>query len=92
MKYIEPGVQGQAFTLSQVRLKFITEFKLPQSEKQSLSKLWEIQQREGEYSWEYSHKFKGAIERLAHPIHEDRQREWYIQGLLPMKIIPLTQK
>ena len=34
MKAIEPGVpglQGQVFTLDQVRIKFIVEFKLPQS-------------------------------------------------------------
>jgi hypothetical protein len=29
---------------------------------------------------------------LAHPIHEQHQREWYIQGLLPMNWIPLTQQ
>jgi hypothetical protein len=92
MKAIEPGVQGQAFTLAQVCLKFIAEFKLPQSEKQALSELREIQQREGESSWEYSQKFKDAIGRLAHPIHEDHQREWYIQGLLPLMRIPLTQQ
>jgi hypothetical protein len=92
MKAIEPGVQGQDFTLAQVRLKFIVEFKLPQSEKQALSELWEIQQREGESAWEYSQKFKDVIGRLVHPIHEDHQREWYIQGLLPLMRIPLTQQ
>jgi hypothetical protein len=92
MKAIEPGLQGQAFTLGQVCLKFIAEFKLPQSEQQALSELWEIQQREGESSWEYNQKFKDAIGRLAHPIHEDHQREWYIQGLLPLTRIPLMQQ
>jgi hypothetical protein len=91
MKAIELGVQGQDFTLAQVCLKFIVEFKLPQSEQQALSELQEIQQREGESSWEYSQKFKDVIGRLAHPIHEDHQREWYIQGLLPLTRIPLTQ-
>ena len=76
MKVIEPGVQGQAFTLGQVRLKFIAEFKLSQSEQQALSQLREIQQREGESTWEYSQKFKDAIGRLVHPIHKDHQREW----------------
>jgi len=73
MKIIKPGVpgmQGQAFTLGQVRMRFITEFKLPQSEQQALSKLLEIQQREGESAWEYSQKFKHAKGRLSHPIHE----------------------
>jgi hypothetical protein len=45
MKIIEPGVpgmQGQAFTLGQVRMRFIAEFKLPQSEQQALSELREI--------------------------------------------------
>jgi hypothetical protein len=95
MKAIEPGVpgvQGQAFTLDQVRTKFIAEFKLPQSEQQALSELHEIQQREGESAWEYSQKFKDAIGRLAHPIHEEHQREWYIQGFLPLTQIPLTQQ
>jgi hypothetical protein len=27
-----------------------------------------------------------------HPIHEDHQREWYIQGLLPLMRIALTQQ
>jgi hypothetical protein len=95
MNIIEPGVsgmQGQAFTLGQVRMKFIAEFKLPQSEQQALSELREIQQREGESSWEYNHKFKDAIGRLAHPIHEEHQREWYIQGLLLLTQIPLMQQ
>jgi hypothetical protein len=85
MKAIDPGgSQGKEFTLGQVQTKFITEFKLPPSEQQALSKLRVIQQREGESSWEYSQKFKDVIGRLAHPIHEDHQRELYIQGLLPM--------
>jgi hypothetical protein len=95
MKVIEPGVlgmQGQAFTLDQVRTRFIAEFKLPQSEQQAMSELQEIQQREGESAWEYSQKFKDAIGRLAHPIHEEHQREWYIQGLLPLTHILLTQQ
>jgi hypothetical protein len=48
MKDIEPRVEGKTFTLGQVRLNFIAEFKLPQSEKQVLCELWEIQKREGE--------------------------------------------
>jgi hypothetical protein len=47
MKDIEPGVLGKAFTLIQVFLNFIAEFKIPQSEKKYLSELREIQQREG---------------------------------------------
>jgi hypothetical protein len=95
MKIIEPrvpGMQGQAFTLDQVRTRFIAEFKLPQSEQEALSGLRDIQQREGESSWEYIHKFKDAIGRLAHPIHEEHQREWYIQGLLPLTRISLMQQ
>jgi hypothetical protein len=92
MKAIEPRLQGQVFTLGQFCLNFIVKFKLPQSEKQTLSELWEIQQREGEYSWEYSQKFKDVIGRLEHPIQEYHQREWYIQGLLPMMRIPLMQQ
>jgi hypothetical protein len=42
MEAIELGVQGQTFTLGQVRLRFITEFKLPQSKKHALSELWEF--------------------------------------------------
>ena len=84
-------MQGQAFTLGQVRTRFITNFKLPQSEQQDLFELREIQQREGESTWEYNEKFKDVIERLSHPIHEEHQREWYIQGLLPLTWIPLTQ-
>jgi hypothetical protein len=64
MNIIEPGVpgmQGQAFTLGQVRTRFIEEFKLPQLEQQALSELWDIQQREGELAWEYIYKFKYAI-------------------------------
>jgi hypothetical protein len=50
MKDIEPGVQGHAFTLGQVCLKFIVEFKVPHSEKQDISELWGIQKREGEHA------------------------------------------
>jgi hypothetical protein len=71
MKAIESRVKGQAFTLVQVHLKFIAEFKLPQSEQQALSELQEIQQREGESTWQYNQKFKDAIGRLVHLIHED---------------------
>jgi hypothetical protein len=92
MKAIEPGLQGQVFTLGQVHLKLIVEFKLPQSEQQALSKLSEIQQREGESSWEYNQNIKDSIGRLTHPIQEYHKREWYIQGLLPLPIIPLTQQ
>jgi hypothetical protein len=43
MKAIDPGgVQGKAFTLSQVRTKFIAEFKISQSKQQDLSELREI--------------------------------------------------
>jgi hypothetical protein len=37
------GIQGQAFTLSQVWTRFIEEFKLPQSKQQALYELREIQ-------------------------------------------------
>jgi hypothetical protein len=46
MKAIELGVQGKYFTLGQVRLKFIAEFKPPQLDKQPLFELQEIQQTE----------------------------------------------
>jgi hypothetical protein len=95
MKAIEPGVpevQCQVFTLEQVQTKLIAEFKLPQSEQQAMSELRQIQQREGESTWEYIHKFKYAIGRLMHPIHEEHQREWYIHRLLPLKWIPLMQQ
>lgn len=83
MKSIEPGnPQGQPFPLPQVKQKFIAEFKLPQSKQQALFELREIKQRDGKY----------AIEKLANPIHEDHQREWFIQGLLPLTQIPLTQQ
>jgi TPR repeat protein len=47
MKAIKTGVQWQAFTLGQFHLKFIVEFKFPQLEKQALSELRDIKQREG---------------------------------------------
>jgi hypothetical protein len=68
------------------------EFRLPRSEQQALFEFHEIQQREGESAWEYNHKFKYAIGRLAHPIDEEHQREWYIQGFLPLKWILLMQQ
>jgi hypothetical protein len=95
MKAIDPEVprvQGQAFTLYQIQKKFIAEFNLPQSEQKRLSELRKIQQREGESTSKYSQKFKDAIGMLAHSIHEEHQREWYIQGFLPLKRIPLTQQ
>jgi hypothetical protein len=93
MKSIKPGnPQGKPFPLPQVKQKFIVEFKLPQSEQQALSELWEIKQRDGESSWEYNQRFKDVIGKLANPIHEDHQWEWFIQGLLPLTWIPLTQQ
>jgi hypothetical protein len=92
MKVIEPGLQGQSFTLVQVQHKFIAEFQLPQSKKQALTELWDIKQRDGESTWEYNQRFKDAIGNLENPIHEDHQREWFIQGLLPLTHIPLTQQ
>jgi hypothetical protein len=86
------GIQGQAFTLGQLWTRFIEEFKLPQSEQQAISELREIHQREGESAWEYNQKFKYGIGRLAHPINEEHQREWYIQGLLPLTQILLMQQ
>jgi hypothetical protein len=51
MKSIKPEhPQCQPFPLPQVKQKFIVEFKLPQSEKQTLSELLEIKQRDGESS------------------------------------------
>jgi hypothetical protein len=53
MKSIEPGVpgvQGKTFTLGQVQIKFIAEFKLPHLEQQVVFELHEIQQREGQSS------------------------------------------
>jgi hypothetical protein len=93
MKSIELGnPKGKPFPLPQVKQKFIVEFKLPQSEQQALSELWEIKQRDGESSWEYNQRFKDAIGKLANPIHEDHQWEWFIQGILPLTQIPLTQQ
>ena len=43
MKDIElGGAQGKAFTLVQVRTKFITEFKMRQSKQQAMSELRDI--------------------------------------------------
>ena len=67
------------------------DFKLPQSEQQALSDLREIQLWEGESAWEYNQKFKDAIGRLAHPIYEEHQIEWYIHGFLPLTQIMLMQ-
>jgi hypothetical protein len=46
----------------------------------------------GNLTWEYNQRFKYVIGKLANPIHEDHQREWFIQGLLPLTQIPLTQQ
>jgi hypothetical protein len=54
--------------------------------------LREIKQRYGESSWEYNQRFKDAIGKLENPIHEDHQQEWFIQGLLSLTQIPLTQQ
>jgi hypothetical protein len=75
MNSIELEVQGQAFTLDQEPQKCISEFNIPQSEHQALFELHEIQQREGDYAWEYSQKFKNAIGILIYLIHEDHKRE-----------------
>jgi hypothetical protein len=95
MKAIEPRVprvKGQDFTLDQVQTKFIVNFKLPQLEQQDLFELGKIHKSvQGESAWEYIQKFKDDIGRLAHPIHDKHQREWYIQGFLPLTWILLMQ-
>jgi hypothetical protein len=45
MKAIELRGKGNTFTLGQVRIKFIVDFKIPQSEHQALFELCEFQQR-----------------------------------------------
>jgi hypothetical protein len=86
------GILKDRFTLPRVKQRFIAKFCLPQSEKHALSELWEIKQRDGESSWEYNQRFKDAIGKLENPIHEYHQWEWFIQGLLPLTRIPLTQQ
>jgi len=37
-------------------------------------------------------RLKDALSKLTNPIHETHVQEWYIQGLLPLTKIPLTQQ
>ena len=78
--------------IADVKQDFIKEFKLPQTDQQGLSKLWEIKQREGENVWELMHRFKDVISNLNYLINPNHQRDWFIKALLPLMQTPLTQQ
>ena len=71
---------------------FIKEFKLPQTDQQGLSKMWEIKQREGETAWDIMRRFKDAIRELSYLINLNHQRDWFIRALLHLTRTPLTQQ
>ena len=78
--------------IADVKRDFVREFKLPQTDQQGLSELWEIKQKEGETAWELMRRFKDAIGKLSYPIDPNHQRDWFIKALLPLTRTPLTQQ
>lgn len=73
----------------EIRKLFLAEFQLPQLEQQGITEIRDIKQRDVETAWEYMQRLKDALGKLTNPLHESHQREWYIQGLLPLTKIPL---
>ena len=61
--------------ITDVKWDFVQEFKLPQTDQQVLSELWEIKQKEGETTWEMMCRFKDAIRKLNYPIDPNHQRD-----------------
>jgi len=82
----------QNFIVDTLREDFIKEFKLSWRDKQSLIELQDIKQSEVENSWECIQRFKYDLGKLNLTIHLYYQKEWFIQALLPLTRIPLTQK
>ena len=46
----------------------------------------------GEYSWSYVQHFKDVLTKLTFLVHESRHKNWFIQGLLPLTMISLSQQ
>ena len=78
--------------IEDVKRDFVKEFKLPQTDQQGLSEMWEIKQREGETSWDLMWRFKDVIGKLSYPIDPNHQRDLFIKALLPLTRTPLTQQ
>lgn len=78
--------------MEDVKGDFIKELKLPQTDQQGLSKMWEIKQREGEATWDLIRRLKDAVSKLSYPIDPSHQRDWFIKALLPLTRTPLTQQ
>ena len=66
-------------TIDDVKRDFFKEFKLPQTDQQGLSEMWEIKQREGETTWDQMRRFKDAVGKLNYPIDPNHQRDWFIK-------------
>ena len=78
--------------MADVKREFVKEFKLPQTDQQGLSEMWEIKQREGENTWDLMWRFKDGIGKLSYSIDLNHQRDWFMKALLPLTRTPLTQQ
>ena len=72
MKWSEPHPNP---AMADVKIDFIKEFKLPQTDQQGLSEMWEIKQIEGETTWDLMRRFKDAIGKLSYLIDPNHQRD-----------------
>lgn len=82
----------QNLALDDVKRDFVKEFKLPQTDQQGLSEMWEIKQQEGETAWDLMRRFKDAVGKISYLIDPNHQRDWFIKALLSLTRTPLTQQ
>lgn len=68
------------------------ELKVPQTDQQGLSELWEIKYREGDTAWELMQRFKDAISKLGYTLDPNHQRDWFIKALFLLTRTLLTQQ
>ena len=47
---------------------------------------------QGEYTWDYAWSLIDVLTNHSFPMHDFHHKEWFIQGLLPLTKIPLSQQ
>ena len=93
MKIVECSIANDTPpSIEKVKKSFSDQFQLPKSKQQGIDKLKEIQQNQGDSTWEYAQIFRDVITRISFPIHDMNHKEWFIQGLLPLTKIPFQKQ
>lgn len=89
--FIKWAEQNQNPTVNDIKRGFLQEFKVPQTNQQGLSELWETKHKEGKTAWELMQRFKNSIVKLSYTLDPNHQRDWFIKSPLPLTKKSLTQ-